>query len=332
MPSCAGAGQTCVYLGTAGDAPQRIAPAHHTSMDLNALTLLVEIIDSGNLSQAARKLKMTRANVSYHLTQLEKGLGVQLVKRTTRRVEPTEVGLRLYEHGRNIRNELAAAQETITSLGEELQGRVGISVPSGYGQIVMSDWLIEFKRLYPGIVLDVLFENRADNLRDEVDIAIRVIQDPPLSVVARSLGNVRYVACASLDYAAQHGLPQTLLELRNAPLITAGVMGRQLRLSAYQGLERQEVVLEPTLISEHFPFLRQGILAGLGVGLVPDYVVQDAVASGEVLTTLQEYRLSIFGTHLYLLYLPNRHQTRAVRTCIDFLLEKARSRGDTSAS
>ena len=333
MPSCAGAGQTCVYLGTAGDAPQRIAPtAHHTSMDLNALTLLVEIIDSGNLSQAARKLKMTRANVSYHLTQLEKGLGVQLVKRTTRRVEPTEVGLRLYEHGRNIRNELAAAQETITSLGEELQGRVGISVPSGYGQIVMSDWLIEFKRMYPGIVLDVLFENRADNLRDEVDIAIRVIQDPPLSVVARSLGNVRYVACASLDYAAQHGLPQTLLELRNAPLITAGVMGRQLRLSAYQGLERQEVVLEPTLISEHFPFLRQGILAGLGVGLVPDYVVQDAVASGEVLTTLQEYRLSIFGTHLYLLYLPNRHQTRAVRTCIDFLLEKARSRGDTSAS
>lgn len=296
-------------------------------MDLNALTLLVEIIDSGNLSQAARKLKMTRANVSYHLTQLEKSLGVQLVKRTTRRVEPTEVGLRLYEHGRNIRNELSAAQETITSLGEELQGRVGISVPSGYGQIVMSDWLIEFKRLYPGIVLDVLFENRADNLRDEVDIAIRVIQEPPLSVVARSLGNVRYVACASRDYAAQHGLPRTLFELRNAPLITAGVMGRQLRLSAYQGLERQEVVLEPTLISEHFPFLRQGILAGLGVGLVPDYVVQDAVSSGEVLTTLEEYRLSIFGTHLYLLYLPNRHQTKAVRTCIDFLLDKARGRG-----
>ena len=292
-------------------------------MDTNALSLLVVIVDTGNLSQAARKLKMTRANVSYHLAQLEKSLGVQLVKRTTRRVEPTEVGLRLYEHGRNVRNELAAAQETITSLGQELRGRVGISVPSGYGQMVMSDWLIEFKQLYPGIVLDVLFENRADNLRDEVDIAIRVIQEPPLSVVARSLGDVRYVACASLDYAARHGLPRTLLELRNAPVITAGVMGRQLRLAAYQGLERQEVMLEPTLISEHFPFLRQGVLAGLGVGVVPDYVVQDKIASGEVLTTLQDYRLSIFGTHMYLLYMPNRHQTRAVRTCIDFLLAKA---------
>ena len=293
-------------------------------MDTNALSLLVVIVDTGNLSQAARKLKMTRANVSYHLAQLEKSLGVQLVKRTTRRVEPTEVGLRLYEHGRNVRNELAAAQETITSLGQELRGRVGISVPSGYGQMVMSDWLIEFKQLYPGIVLDVLFENRADNLRDEVDIAIRVMQEPPLSVVARSLGDVRYVACASRDYAAQHGLPQTLMELRASPLITAGVMGRQLRLAAYQGLERQEVTLEPTIISEHFPFLRQGILASLGVGLVPDYVVQDNVATGEVLTTLHDYRLSIFGTHMYLLYLPNRHQTRAVRTCIDFLLAKAR--------
>ena len=154
-------------------------------MDTNALSLLVEIVDTGNLSQAARKLKMTRANVSYHLTQLEKSLGVQLIKRTTRRAEPTEVGLRLYEHGRNIRNELAAARETITSLGQELLGRVGISVPSGYGQIVMSDWLIEFKRLYPGIVLDVLFENRTDHLRDEVDIAIRVMPEPPPALVAR---------------------------------------------------------------------------------------------------------------------------------------------------
>jgi DNA-binding transcriptional LysR family regulator len=292
-------------------------------MDLASLTLLVEIIDSGNLSQAARKLKMTRANVSYHLAQLEKAAGVQLVHRTTRRVEPTEVGLRLYQHGLSIQNEMRAAQETIANLSQGLQGRVGISVPSGYGELVMSSWLIEFKRLYPGIVLDVLFENRADNLRDEVDIAIRVIPEPPQSLVARSLGDVRYLACASREFVREHGLPRTLQELRDSPLITSGVVGRQLRLSAYLGEERHEVMLEPTLISEHFPFLRQGILAGLGVGLVPDYVVRDKIDAGEVMTTLDEYRLSIFGTRMYLLYMPNRHQTRAVRTCIDFLLEKA---------
>lgn len=296
-------------------------------MDLTSLTLLVEIIDAGNLSQAARKLKMTRANVSYHLNQLEKSVGVQLVRRTTRQVEPTEVGLRLYEHGRNIQNEMLAARETITTLGQGLQGRVGLSVPSGYGQIVMSDWLIEFKRLYPGIVLDVLFENRADNLRDEVDIAIRVMPEPPPALVARELGPVRYLACASRGFVEQHGLPQSLEQLRTTPLITSGVVGKQLRLRAYRGEERQEVMLEPTLISEHFPFLRQGILAGLGLGLVPDYVVMDAIASGEVLTTLDDWRLSIFGTRMYLLYMPNRYQTHAVRTCIDFLLDKARAPG-----
>jgi len=301
-------------------------------MDLTSLTLLVEIIDAGNLSQAARKLKMTRANVSYHLNQLERSVGVQLVRRTTRRVEPTEVGLRLYEHGRNIQNEMLAASETITTLGQGLQGRVGLSVPSGYGQMVMSDWLIEFKRLYPGIVLDVLFENRADNLRDEVDISIRVMPEPPPALVARELGPVRYIACASRGYAQAHGLPATLEQLRATPLITSGVVGKQLRLSAYQGEERQEIMLEPTLISEHFPFLRQGILAGLGLGLVPDYVVKDTIATGEVLTTLDAWRLSIFGTRMYLLYMPNRYQTHAVRTCIDYLLDKARQQAAAIAS
>lgn len=288
------------------------------------MTLLVEILDAGNLSQAARKLKMTRANVSYHLSQLEQSVGLQLVRRTTRRVEPTEVGLRLYQHGRSIQNELLAAKESVSALGQALQGRVRLSVPSGYGQMVMTDWLIEFKQLYPGIVLDVLFENRVDDLlRDEIDIAIRVMPEPPQTLVAREMGTVRYVACASRAYAQTHGLPTQLEQLRTAPLITSAVIGRQLRLSAYLDDERQEVTLAPTLISEHFPFLRQAIMAGLGVGLVPDYVVMDAVQSGEILTVLDKYRLSIFGTQMFMLYMPDRHKTRAAQTFIDFILEKA---------
>jgi DNA-binding transcriptional LysR family regulator len=293
-------------------------------VDLSSLTLLVEILEAGNLSQAARKLKMTRANVSYHLNQLERSVGVQLVRRTTRRVEPTEVGLRLYRHGLSIQNELLAARETVSALGRSLQGRVRLSVPSGYGHMVMSDWFIEFKQLYPGIVLHILFENRVDDLmRDEVDIAIRVMAEPPQTLVARELGRVRYLACASRDYAATHAMPKQLEQLRTAPLITSVVIGRETRVSAYLDDQRHEVTLEPTLISEHFAFLRQAILAGLGVGLVPDYVVQDAVESGEVVTTLDEYRLSIFGTQMFLLYMPDRHQTRAARTLIDFVLAKA---------
>ncbi|WP_398499274.1 LysR family transcriptional regulator [Variovorax sp.] len=294
-------------------------------MDLQSLTLLVEIIDAGNLSAAARRLKMTRANVSYHLNQLERSVGAQLVRRTTRRAEPTEIGLRLYQHGVAIQGELRAARESVTTLGEGLQGQVRLSVPSGYGQLVMADWLIDFKRRYPGIVLDVVFENRIEDLlRDEVDIAIRVIPEPPQNLVARAMGPVRYVACASRDYAARHPLPEQLDGLHGAPVVTAAVIGRQLRVSAYQGEIRREVVLEPTLISENFLFLRQAILAGLGIGLVPDYVVAEDVRRGEVLTTLDDWRLSIFGTQMFMLYMPNRQHTRAIRTFIDYTLERVR--------
>lgn len=297
-------------------------------MDVNALTLLVQILDAGNLSEAARRLKMSRANISYHLNQLERSIGQQLVRRTTRRVEATEIGLKLYEHGLRIQNELTAARESITTLGQTLQGRVRLSVPSGYGQLVMSPWLLDFKRQYPGIVLDVMFENRVEDLmRDEVDVAVRVLSEPPQNLVARDMGSVRYVACASRAFAEAQGLPQRLDDLRTMPLITAAVIGRQLRVAAYWREERHEVLLEPSLISENFLFLRQAVQAGLGIGLLPDYVVQDEVDQGEIVTSLDEWRLSIFGTHMHLLYMPNRHHTRAMATFIDFVLARARGSG-----
>ncbi|EKS71193.1 MULTISPECIES: LysR family transcriptional regulator [Caballeronia] len=297
-------------------------------MDVNELTLLVEILDAGNLSEAARRLKMTRANVSYHLNQLEKSVGLQLVRRTTRRVEPTELGLKLYEHGRSIRNALFAAQESVSTLGQGLQGRVRLSVPSGYGQLVMSEWLIAFKREYPDIVLDVMFENRVEDLlRDEVDIAVRVMPEPPPSLVARDMGPVRYVACASSAYAETHGMPTRLEQLGVVPVITATVVGKQTRVAAYLDDERHEVLLEPSLISENFLFLRDAILAGLGVGIVPDYVVSEDMRRGAIVTALDEWRLSIFGTHMYMLYMPNRHHTRATLAFIEFMLDRARKAG-----
>src|SRR5574338_625234 len=233
-------------------------------MDLHALLLLVEIIDAGNLSEAARRLKMSRANVSYRLHQFEKEIGQQLLRRTTRRIEPTEIGYRLYEHGMAIRNEQSAAVESVATLGQGPQGRLRLSVPSAYGQVVMSHWLIEFKRMYPGIVRDV--------------------------------------ACASSEYARSHDLPTTLEQLRALPLITSEVIGRKLRLTAYLEEERHEVMLEPGMISENMLFLRQAILAGLGIGIVPDYLIRDDLQRGDGVTMLDEWRLSIFGTRMYLLY------------------------------
>lgn len=300
---------------------------NHSALNAESLVFLADILDAGNLSAAARRLKMTRANVSYHLSRLEQALGQQLVRRTTRRTEPTEVGLRLYEHGCRIRTELAIAQDSVRELGQQLRGRLRLSIPSGFGQTVMGPWLLDFKRQYPGIVLDVTFENHLpDMLRDETDISVRVMSTPPKNLVARSLGPVRHVACAARGYVAQHGLPTALEDLGAGPVITSAVADRQLRLSAYRDQRRQEVLLEPTLMSENFQFLRQAILAGLGVGIVPDYLVQDEIERGAIQTALDDWQLSIFGAEMFMLYMPNRYHTRATSTFIEYILTRAQAR------
>ncbi|HQQ69358.1 MAG TPA: LysR family transcriptional regulator [Alicycliphilus sp.] len=295
-------------------------------MDAHALTLFVDIVEAGNLSLAARNMKMSRANVSYHLTQLEKSVGTQLMRRTTRRVELTEVGQRLYHHGCVIRDEVLAAKESVAMFGKGLYGSVRLSLPTGFGHMVMSSWLIEFKRLHPDISLDLLFDNRVDDLlREEVDVAVRVMSEPPQQMVAVELARVRYVVCASAEYARGQAMPAQLEELGQVPLITSAVAGRNLRVSAYQAEERRELTLHPSLASENFQFLREAILAGLGVGLVPDYVVRQDVAEGRMVTALPDWRLSVFGTRMFLLRMPGRYQTVATRTLIDFVVEKARA-------
>lgn len=292
-------------------------------MDLLSLTIFVEIVDSGNLSQAGRSLGMSRANVSYHLTQLEKSLGAELLRRTPQGMDVTPVGERVYDHARKIVHESAVVREVARSVKDEMTGRVGLSAPTGYGQMVMGPWLIEFKQRYPGILLDIRLENVVDNLvRDGVDIALSVMTAPPPMLVARDLGLLRYVVCASQAWAERHAMPQTLEDLQHAPVMTSGGIAGKERLVASRDGKEEQVLLQPTLVSRNFPYLRECILAGLGVGIVPDYTVQSDIAAGRVVTSLQDCELTINRGHLYLLYMPSRFQSRVTRTLIDFLIDK----------
>lgn len=149
-------------------------------MDLQALTIFVEIVDGGNLSQAARALNMSRANVSYHVAQLEKSLDAELLRRTPQGVELTNMGQQVYEHARNIVHESALMRDAVRASDDRPTGKIGLSAPTGFGQLVMGPWLIEFKKKYPGIILDVRLENFIDNLvKDGVDVAVRVTPEPP---------------------------------------------------------------------------------------------------------------------------------------------------------
>lgn len=294
-------------------------------MNLATLSLLVDIIDAGNLSKAAVRLGVSRASVSQRLNQLERDLDQQLLRRTTRQIEPTELGWKLYEHGRAMRQELQAAAESVSSLGQGLQGTVRLSVPSGYGQLTMSSWLTEFMQLYPGVTLEVVFDNDIDDLLEgEVDFAMRVMTAPPPNLIARDMGPVHYVACAAPSLVQQHGLPRSLAELHQVPLITSNLTGQKLRLAGHRVGRSTELRIKPRLMSANFYFLRDAILQGLGVGVVPDYMVQEPLLRGDLVRLpFEPGSLDFLSTNKYLLYMPTRFQTKAISTLIDFLLGKA---------
>jgi len=293
-------------------------------MDLNALRLFVDIVDAGNLSAAARKLKMTRANVSYHLKALEAELGVQLLRRTTRHVEPTPVGAGLYEHGRNILAEVAAADALINTMGKSLHGHVRLSVPTGLGHALLSPLLVQFKQRYPDITLDVVFDNRVHNLvSEDVEVALRIISTPPDSVVATEIGEVDWIACGTPGYLAGRPAVRKLADLQDHAVVCASPIGQKLKVSGARGeagdTRREQVVLEPTLSSENFYFLKEAVLGGLGIGIFPTYAIGGEIESGALKPLLSDYRLSAFGSRLYMLTLPNRYQTLATRYLLTFL-------------
>jgi len=289
-------------------------------MDLNALKLFVEIVDAGNLSAAARKLQTTRSNVSHRLKAFERALGVQLLRRTTRRVEPTEVGAGIYEHGRSILREMAAADALVSSLGKSLQGSVRLSVPTGLGHLLVSPLLVAFKRAYPDIRLDVRFDNRvSDLIGEDVDVALRIVSNPPESLVATLLDEVDWVLCAAPDYLAAHGVPKTLDALTDHTIVSAPAVGQPLRLSAQLGDERTLVTLDPGVSSDNYLFLQAAVRAGNGLGILPYYAAADDLREGHVKRVLPGYRFSVFGSRLYMLAMPSRYRTLATRHLLDFL-------------
>jgi len=293
-------------------------------MDVQALGLLVDIIEAGNLSKAATMLGMSRANVSQRINRFERELGAQLLRRTTRQLEPTELGMKLYEHGRAVRHEVKAAAEAVSSLGKGLQGMIRLSVPSGYGQLRMSGWLAEFMERHPEITLHVIFDNDIEELvKGSVDFAVRVMAEPPAQLIARELGRVRYVACATASFIARHEMPTSLEELKRLPLITSQQTSERLSMAGGQAGGHRSLQTRPRLISANFHFLCDAIAQGLGVGLLPDYMVQAPIARGEMQAlALQEEDLDFLSTQKFLLYVPSRYQTQAVRTLIDFLVER----------
>ncbi len=180
------------------------------------------VAELGSFTRAADELGLSRAMVSTHVRRLELRFGLKLLNRTTRKVAVTPAGADYLGHCRRIFAEIAAAEETLRQGKEQPTGRLRVDAPGSFGRHILLPRLPDFFARYPGIDLDLRFNERVvDLVRENVDLAVRAgtITDPNL--VALRICGSRWITCASPAYLDRHGRPQTIEDLADHVLIGA---------------------------------------------------------------------------------------------------------------
>lgn len=294
-------------------------------MDLNLIGLFVEIVESRSLSAAARKLGMTRANVSQRLKLLERETGAQLLRRSTRSFELTQAGRTLFDSGQRMLEELSTARASIDSLGQTLRGRVRISVPTGFGRMFVGSKLLEFARAHPGIALTVTFDNLIEDLiASEVDVALRILSTPPLDYVARHICPIDWTLCASAGFLREHGPVTHPSDLEKHQLIGSPYSRERASVELrhrQNDADVHTITVPPTLQSTDYPFLTDAVRAGMGIGVLPVYVMHVPM-NQDLQPILPEYRVVGRQSTLYIVTLPNRYPSPATQALIDFLRDE----------
>lgn len=178
------------------------------------------VAELGSFTRAADELGLSRAMVSTHVRRLEQRFGLKLLNRTTRKVAVTPAGADYLGHCRRVFAELAAAEETLRRGKEQPTGRLRVDVPGSFGRHILLPALPDFFARYPGIDLDLRFNERVvDLVRENVDLAVRAgtVTDPNL--VALRVSGSRWITCASPAYLDRHGRPQSIEDLADHVLI-----------------------------------------------------------------------------------------------------------------
>ena len=289
--------------------------------DLQRMAIFARVVEAKSFSGAARHLNLSKSLVSKQITQLEKSLGARLLNRTTRALSVTDAGAVFYEHCMRIVEEMEEAKLAVSRLHSEPRGLLRISSSVAFGRLHVAPAVAEFLRLYPEVRIDMVTTDRFVDLAEEgYDVVIRIVGEPAPNVVARKLAPVKRSMCATPEYFARHGIPQTLSDLRRHNCLTYTYFMPQdsWRL---RGPDGDIAVPAPgNLRLNDDDALAETVLSGLGIAVLPTFIIGKELQSGRLRSVLSEY--IPLERHIYAVYLPTRHLSAKVRGFIDFLLKR----------
>ncbi|WP_374349420.1 LysR family transcriptional regulator [Chitinimonas sp.] len=293
---------------------------------LRALQYLIKVADTLSFSRAAKAFGVPASSISRRISDLEAELGVQLLHRTTRTVQLTEIGSQYLAQARNGLALLHDAEELVGVRGSTPSGTLRISAMPSYGQLLLMPALIAFSEQYPDIVLDVHLSDAVVELgRDQIDIAIRGGRQPQDRVVARKLDPNRFALVASPGYLARHGTPRTLDDLQDhQALLYRGPHA----LIKWHGLDQdgwRELPLTPAFISNDGASLMAMARQHRGIVLLPEWGLKDDLRRGDLVEIELDQPVSVGRggeAGIYLLYLQTRYQIPKVRVAVEFLIRE----------
>ena len=289
----------------------------------NDLLLFSQIVRSGSLSGAANQLGLGRSAVSKRLMLLEQKVGSRLLQRTTRKMSLTEVGEEVLLEAHKIELALSAIASISENHQQQYAGRIKVSCTSAIGRHLLVPLLKSFTEKYPNISLNLQLEDRfVDAIKEQVDVAIRAGELSDSTLIAQPLGSLDFVVCASPAYLDLHGVPQVPSDLKQHNCIFYQSSSLVADTWGFQSNEGEEYVkISGALSTNDADGLISVAIDGLGVSMVDHVVSRNAIASGELVRLLPNYRL--LGTlPIYLVYPAREYVPARVQVFLKYLLSE----------
>ncbi|MFA4914609.1 MAG: LysR family transcriptional regulator [Burkholderiaceae bacterium] len=289
-------------------------------MELDSFLFFAAVVEAGSFSNAARKLGIDRSNVSRRINRLEVDVGAQLLRRTTRQMKLTELGEALFERCNAISAEVDRARLVVQSPTESVRGPIHVSCHPVMGRLYLADLFNAFCLRYPEVSLKITLDGNADDLVGlGIDVAMRITNEPASAFVARRLASIDWVICASPQYLKKAGTPRDPQALTQHAW--CGVRSR-MSLDLVRAARHGRVVLSARLQCADYAVLKNAMIAGLGIGLLPAYAARDELRAGTLQTVLKGYTLAPSpGNTLYAVTSPTRYMPPQIRAFLDYLKE-----------
>lgn len=258
---------------------------------LSSLSALVATVETGSFAAAGRRLGLSASAIGKTVARMEERLGIRLLTRTTRRISMTFEGEQLYARATRLLDDLRDMEGMLTAQSSTPRGRVRISIPATLGRMVILPRLDGFLQLCPEIELDIgLDDRKVDLIEGGYDLAIRTGHLDDSTLLARSLGPHRFVACASPAYLDRHGAPERLDDLTDHSCIrfrypSTGLLEKW----AFDGRELDRELSTDLTLNDGEAVVVAAI-AGLGIAQLPDYAARQALARGQLAKVLPTYQ------------------------------------------